>query len=134
MQAGGSLLIVDDDAAVRTMLARYLAAVGFTVETAADVPGALAKMTPACGCILSDVRLPGLSGIDILREIHTRAPDLPVFLMTGYPTIETIIEAKQHGAAGYFRKPVDLAEVASRLRAHLGEGKHAEPKERVPAV
>jgi len=114
------LLVLDDETWVRTTLAAYFEAMGYSVETAASVPEALQKLTRQFDVVLSDVRMPGADGIDFLQAARQSNPRLGVFLMTGYPTLETVMDAKQHGAAAYFRKPLQLSEVASRLRDFLG--------------
>ncbi len=115
------LLIVDDEEGIRLSLAEYFGRVGFTVETAPDVPQALEKLTQGFDVVLSDVKMPGASGIEFLQQVRRANPQVGVFLITGYPTLETMIDAKQHGAVAYFRKPLKLMEVDSRLRAFLGE-------------
>lgn len=114
------LLVLDDETGIRTTLATYFTAVGYSVETAASVPEALQKLTREFDVVLSDVRMPGADGIDFLQTARLANPQLGVFLMTGYPTMDTVIDAKQHGAAAYFRKPLRLSEVASRLQGFLG--------------
>ncbi len=115
------LLIVDDESEIRTTLAQYFSGVGYGVETAEDVPGALQKLSGEIDAVVSDIKLPGASGIDFLQQARRLNPQLGVFLITGYPTMETIIDAKQFGAVAYFRKPLKLVEVDSRIRAFLGE-------------
>ena len=121
MESLGPLLIVEDNAPLRATLAAYLAKVGFQVETAGNVAEAVQKLAVAYPLVLSDIRMPGASGIDFLRELHRLRPEVGIFLMTGYPTVETIIEAKQCGAVAYFRKPISLPVVAARLREYLNE-------------
>jgi two-component system, response regulator, stage 0 sporulation protein F len=115
------LLIVDDEPQVRDMLQTYFAEAGYTVATAPDVPAALAKLPDGFDAVLSDIKMPGASGIDFLQDARRRNPKLGVFLITGHPSLETINEAKQHGATAYFRKPLQLVEVDSRLRTFFGE-------------
>jgi two-component system, response regulator, stage 0 sporulation protein F len=116
------LLVLDDDDAMRKMFAQYFTMRGFCVDMAASVPEALQRLSADCRVVLCDVRMPGLNGIDFLREVHERRPDVGVFLITGFPDLDTLIEARQLGAAGYFRKPIDLRHVASRLQLYLAEG------------
>jgi DNA-binding response OmpR family regulator len=115
------LLILDDEDNIRATLDAYFTALGYTVETAATVPEALAKVQGGSQVVLADIRLPGPSGLDFLQEARRRFPALGVLLLTGYPTLETLIDARQWAATAYFRKPVNLVDVAARLRALLGE-------------
>jgi len=115
------LLIVDDEEGIRLSLAEYFGRVGFSVETAPDVSQALDKLSQGIDVVLSDIKMPGASGIDFLQQARRLNPQVGIFLITGYPTLETVIDAKQYEASGYFRKPLKLVEVDSRLRAFLGE-------------
>lgn len=115
------LLIVDDEDEIRTTLAEYFQSVGYVVDTAPDSTSALERLGEGPQVILSDIRMPGESGIQFLQQARKRNPNVGVFLITGYPTLETVIDAKQYGAAAYFRKPLNLMEVDSRIRAFLGE-------------
>jgi CheY-like chemotaxis protein/anti-anti-sigma regulatory factor len=115
------LLIIDDEAEIRTTLAEYFQSVGYAVDTAQDSTTALERLGDGLQVILSDIRMPDESGIQFLQQARKRNPDVGVFLITGYPTLETVIDAKQYGAAAYFRKPLNLMEVDSRIRAFLGE-------------
>lgn len=115
------LLIVDDEEGIRATLAQYFGHAGYAVDAAADATQALEKLSQGFDVILSDIKMPGVSGIDFLQQARRMNPKIGVFLITGYPTLETMIDAKQHGAVAYFRKPLKLTEVDSRVRAYLGE-------------
>ena len=115
------LLILDDEEEIRTTLAEYFTSVGYAVDTAATASEALSKLSAGFRAVLSDIRMPEVSGIEFLQQARRVNPGVGVFLITGYPTLETVIDAKQHGAVAYFRKPLNLMEVDSRLRAFLGE-------------
>ena len=115
------LLIVDDEPEIRETLAHYFRRVGYAVETAGAVPEGLDKMHQGCDAILSDIKMPEASGIDLLQQARRLNPQVGVFLITGYPTLDTMIDAKQYGAVAYFRKPLKLADVDARLRAFLGD-------------
>ena len=115
------LLIVDDETEIRTTLAQYFGGLGYAVDIAADASEALAKLEHGFDAILSDIKMPGMSGIDFLQQARRLNPEAGVFLITGFASLDTMIEAKQWGAIGYFRKPLRLIEVDSQLRAFLGE-------------
>lgn len=113
------LLIVDDEEVVCRLLARYFTKAGFVVDTAANAAEALSRLTADHRLALCDIRMPDLGGIDLLRAIHARYPGTGVFLMTGYPTLENVIDARQHGAAGCFVKPINPSEIVARLWEYL---------------
>jgi CheY-like chemotaxis protein len=115
------LLILDDEEEIRTTLAQYFGSLGYRVDIAANVPEALEKLPEGFHVVLSDIRMPDADGMDFLQQARRINPKLGVFFITGYPTLETVIDAKQLGAVAYFRKPLNLAQVESRLRAFLGE-------------
>jgi DNA-binding response OmpR family regulator len=120
------LLVVDDEPDVCTTLASYFGAIGYVVETAASIPEALDKLPEPYDVLLSDIRFPDGNGIDLLAEARRMHPNIPVFLMTGFPTLETVLEAKRQGAIAYFPKPLELATMEARLRSMLGDHKLVE--------
>ncbi|NUP12600.1 MAG: EAL domain-containing protein [Polyangiaceae bacterium] len=102
------VLLVEDDPALSRGLCRVLQRRGFAVDTAADGVEAMRHLMAAkFDVVVSDIHVPGVSGVDILRMIRTYALDVPVILMTGDPSVETAIEAVNLGAAKYLVKPVD---------------------------
>jgi two-component system response regulator AtoC len=104
-----SLLIVDDDPRVRSSLSRALAGEQIevaTAESAEHALGALAKVTP--DIVLSDVRMPGMNGIDLLRVLRERAPGVDVILMTAYDDLPLVATAMREGAVDFMVKPLDL--------------------------
>ena len=116
------LLLADDDAAVRRALSRVLEQAGYEVCVVADGTAAVeAVMGGPFDVILSDVHMPGMSGIDLLRVIRAYDLDVPVILMSGEPELESAMEAVELGALQYVRKPVQtgpltsIVERASRL-------------------
>jgi DNA-binding response OmpR family regulator len=115
------LLVLDDEDEIRSTLTEYFEGLGYAVDSAANVPEAMEKLPNGFELVLSDIRMPGVSGIEFLQQVRRTNPAPGVFLITGYPTLETVIDAKQYGAVAYFRKPLNLAEVDARLRAFLGE-------------
>jgi DNA-binding NtrC family response regulator len=117
----GSVLVVDDEPALRATLAKFLTHLGFAVDTAGTAPEARKKVSSGHRLALVDIRMPGEDGVAFLRHAREMYPDMGIFLMTGYPDIQTILEARKYGAAGYFRKPMDLAALEVRLRAYLDE-------------
>ncbi|KAB7622727.1 nitrogen regulation protein NR(I) [Alkalilimnicola sp. S0819] len=112
--------IVDDDSSIRWVLERALAQAGFAVrsfERADTVLTALAREQPAV--LLSDVRMPGLSGMGLLSEVAERWPRLPVIIMTAHSDLESAVSAYQGGAFDYLPKPFDLDEAVELVRRAL---------------
>ncbi len=106
------ILVVDDEKNIRNHLARYLTEFGHGVDTAANAPAALAALDRhAADVVLSDVRMAGMDGLALLREIRQRWPDTVVVLMTAYATVPQAVEAMRAGAYDYLVKPFALDQV-----------------------
>jgi PAS domain S-box-containing protein len=106
------ILLVDDEAEVVRSLERVLVRAGYEVTTACDGGQAIALGASArFDVIVSDIRMPQVDGLTLLRAIRGRDLDVPVVFMTGMPTIETAIDAMEHGAFRYLVKPVDSAKL-----------------------
>jgi two-component system, NtrC family, response regulator HydG len=104
-----SLLIVDDDTTVREALAEALAEAGTTVRTAASAEAALAVISEGgIDVVLSDVRMPGLDGIALLRLLRERAATIDVVLMTAFDDMATVVAGMREGALEFLVKPLDL--------------------------
>ena len=104
------ILIVDDDESIRVSLAQALSTGDSTsVVTAEDATAALARIGEAApDVVLSDVRMPGLNGIDLLKLLRERAPATDVILMTAYDDLQTVVAAMREGAVDFLVKPLDL--------------------------
>ena len=111
------VLIVDDDDVLRGALAQWLGLSGFealTASNAASVPALLkAKEVDA---LLTDVRMPGQSGMDLLRTLRESMPDLPVVLLTGHGDVPLAVEALKLGAFDFLTKPHDPERLIATLR------------------
>ena len=115
--------VIDDDDASRQSLAFLLQTADIEVET---YPSATAFLDRVAGvgasCIITDVRMPGMSGIDLLRRLKDLKVDAPVIVITGHGDIALAVEAMKIGAADFLEKPFDdavlLASVRSALRQH----------------
>ena len=106
------LLLIEDDAGAAASLQRLLTAEGHAVTVARDGREGLttARGTPF-EVVLTDWRMPGLSGLDLIRELHREQPQLPIILMTAHGSTDTAIEATKHGAFEYLLKPLDMEEL-----------------------
>ncbi len=111
-----TILIVDDEKNIRTHLATYVRGLGHTADTAGDAPAALAAVERGkFDVVLSDVRLAGMDGLALLREIHRRQPEVVVVLMTAYATVPQAVESMRAGAYDYLVKPFSLDQVGLLL-------------------
>ena len=120
------VLVVDDDAALRGVLADILREAGLEVETAASGAEAMSKLDEGItDVILSDVGMPGMDGIDLLRRVRERDLDVPVVLMTGGPNLASAVKAVEYGAFRYLSKPMNGADVVAVRGAR---GPHAPPR------
>jgi EAL domain-containing protein (putative c-di-GMP-specific phosphodiesterase class I) len=112
---GATVLVVDDDRVSRTLHSRLMTASGYSVLEAADGMEALAQLSPEPDLILSDITMPRLDGVALLRRVATEHPDLPVILLTGNPDLRSAIAAVEFGAHRYLIKPVDPAELQNTV-------------------
>jgi FixJ family two-component response regulator len=102
--------IIDDDVAMRTSLAWLIESAGRPVETYATSEEFLAEYAPdRVGCLIVDLRLPGMSGIALLRELVSRGSSLPMILLTGYGETGTAVQALKLGAFDFIEKPFDMS-------------------------
>jgi DNA-binding NtrC family response regulator len=103
------VLLVEDKAELRAMLRKALERTGYTVDEAPDGSSAIDKVrSRRYLLVLSDLKLPGASGIDVLREARRAEPTLPVILVTAYGSVEEAVTAMKEGAFDFIQKPVDL--------------------------
>ena len=115
--APGEIFIVDDDAAVRDALSVVFTLEGYRVTSfgeGASFLGAAHSTTPAC--ILLDVHMPGLSGLDVLKKLNAQHYPAPVFIISGQADIPMAVDAIRHGALDFIEKPFDANTVVTRVR------------------
>jgi EAL domain-containing protein (putative c-di-GMP-specific phosphodiesterase class I) len=111
------LLLAEDDELLRRVFARLFRADGYEVDLAADGEAALELLkAKRFDAILTDIAMPRLSGIDLLRAVRERDADVPIVLMTGGPQLSTALQAIEHGAFRYLVKPVELTELKAVVR------------------
>ncbi|WP_064015397.1 response regulator [Deinococcus puniceus] len=116
-----TILIVDDSSGMRLMLARLLAP-HLSVRLADGASSALDALTPETALVLSDVRMPGESGLDLARMLREQRPDLPVVLMTGVVEDDLRAQALELGVLDVLRKPITPGTLFPALRGWLGDG------------
>ena len=123
---GERLLIVEDEPTTRFGLTELVRAWGFVAESAADGEEALKKVTSfRPGIIISDLAMPGMNGLDLLRALQEQDRDITTIILTGQGTVETAVEAIKVGAYDYVTKPVDpqrLLAVIHAWRVRSGAG------------
>ena len=119
--AQSAILIVDDEASIRESLQTLLELEGFTVETAATGEEGLARMAEQpMDLVLLDFALPDRNGLEILRDIRDRDPELGVIMITAYGTVENAVAAMQAGATNFIQKPWDNEKLVADVRAVVG--------------
>ena len=105
-----SILVVDDEDFIREIICRKLSGSGFECDSARSAEDALARIAQNdYDCVLSDIHMPGMSGVDLLRQIKLQSQDLAVILITGAPDIDAALEAMRLGAYDHLSKPLNLA-------------------------
>lgn len=124
------ILVVDDDQGQRSLLETFLQAKGFRTQSAASGEAALQLLAEApFSMMISDVRMPGMSGIETLRRVREKHPLLPVLLVTAFADIRSAVAAMRDGAVNYLAKPIDLDELMASVRLALNPQAEPEPEE-----
>jgi len=119
-----TILLVEDDARIAGELRRVLEAEGWKVRLAASSEDGLAQATEKrCDLVITDFRLPGASGMELLKSLHAAQPRLPVILMTAHGTTETAIEATKLGAYDYLLKPFEMPELLALVQKALASSR-----------
>jgi len=132
--AHSRILLVDDDESIRKVLGYMLEEAGYGVESA---PGADAGLRMASArrpdLVLSDIKMPGKDGLELLRELRVLDPSIPVIILTAFGTVGTAVEAMKHGASDYLTKPIArddlLLTVAKTLKLHRLEAENEDLRE-----
>ncbi len=115
-----TVLVVDDDGFVRASLEQLLQVHGYEVITASGGQEALEQIErEAPDLVLTDLRMPGVDGLEVLRRAKGRFPHMAVILLTGYSTLDSAIQAMRHGADDYLLKPCREKELIERIQAAL---------------
>ena len=129
------VFVVDDDDAVRDSLAFLLKSSGYQVDAYASAIEAMAgMMTAASGCVVTDVRMPGMSGVDLLRELRARPHPLPVIVITGHGDVALAVEAMKAGAADFIEKPFTADRIMTAVAAALDRAANTEGPEAAEQV
>ncbi len=124
------ILVVDDEVRIRELYARTLSEAGLDVVTAGSAEEGLRLLAEvAPDLVVSDVRMPGASGLEMLQVVRRRVPDLPFLLVTAFADVRDAVTALKLGAVDYLAKPVDLDELVAGVRDALGIVAHEPPPE-----
>ena len=117
----GTILVVDDDESLRRVTQVQLQQAGYRAEASSSGRQALEVLqSQTVDLVLTDLKMPGMSGLELLRAVQAQQPDTMVVLMTAYGTIETAVEAVKSGAYDYITKPVNQEELLLLLDRALG--------------
>jgi len=117
----GTILVIDDDDQIRESLTQYLELLGHRVKSAPDAPAALQHVRHGVDLVLTDQRLSATTGIELIREIRKLNLQVPFVLMTGFPDIPTVQEARGLGVSAFLKKPLDLKDLSRRVDDLLGK-------------
>ncbi len=131
-----TVTLIDDDPSVREAIAGLLEAHGYVVVTHDSAESYLAAHRPAPGCVILDIRMPGLGGLGLFSRLQEDRPNCPVIFLTGHGDVPMAVNAMKNGALEFLTKPVDEAdlieavdralEVHRRRRIRRGDAEHAQ--------
>ena len=118
----GVVHVIDDDEAMRESLSFLLGAVGIEVQTYESAEAFL-KVAPTAkaGCVITDVRMPGLSGVELLRQLRDRQVSISVIMITGHGDVPLAVEAMKIGAMDFLEKPFDDEALLASVRSALDQ-------------
>ena len=123
MGANPVVHIVDDDEAVRRSLAFMLGSAGLAVRVYESARAFLDCLDDVqCGCLVTDIRMPEMTGIELLSEIKGRTPYLPAIVITGHGDVKLAVEAMKTGAIDFIEKPFDEGAILDAVKAALQQG------------
>jgi excisionase family DNA binding protein len=115
------VLVVDDEEGIRDLLSRTLALAEYEVDTTSDGVSALDLVrNDGYSLVIADLRMPGMDGLTLIREVKQIDPKLPIIIITGYSSESSAIEAVNLGVAGYLTKPVGIPQVLAAAAKALG--------------
>ena len=122
----GVVYVVDDDEAVRDSLKWLLEGVSYTVRTFDSAESFLAGFDPqAIACLVLDVRMPGMSGLELQEDLLSRKVDLPLIFITGHGDVPMAVNTMKRGAADFIEKPFDQAKLKAQVERMLAQARDA---------
>ena len=114
------ILVVDDDGVIREGLKRIFAAEGFDVAIFASGEAAVAALQKErFDLVVTDLKMPGMNGIEVMKAIRVLQPEVPIIIITGYATVETAVEAMKEGAVDYVAKPFTPEDICAKARSTM---------------
>ena len=119
----GYVWVVDDDSSIRWVMEKTLSSANIKCDTFSDAESvllALERETP--DVLVSDIRMPGIDGIELLKQVNERSPDLPVIIMTAHSDLDAAVNAYQKGAFEYLPKPFDVDETLTLVERAIAHG------------
>lgn len=115
--AADKILVVDDEKHVCELCYDSLSNAGYKVETTCNPKTAYNKFSrKSFDLVLTDIRMPRINGLELVKQLRTISPDLPVVVMTGYATVDTAVQAVNQGASNFVRKPFSIEELLSAVQ------------------
>jgi FixJ family two-component response regulator len=121
------ILIVDDDSSMRRALERLVRSMGYRTRSFATAQDFLRADLPSgtMGCLVLDVQMPGMSGIDLQEELRRRDLPIPIVFITGHGTVPMSVQAMKHGAVDFLEKPFDEHELVKAVSRAMEKGRQA---------
>lgn len=115
--------VIDDDDALRASITFLLTSAGVRSKTYASAMDFLDQLQePACGCVVTDVRMPGMNGLELVRRLRDRGHQLPVIVITGHADVPLAIEALKAGVVDFLEKPFDDEALLAAIRSAQASG------------
>ena len=126
MPTDQTIHVIDDDDAARDSLAFLLQSADMNVVTYESAKSFISSLPKAnAGCVITDVRMPGMSGVDLLRRLKELGIDIPVIVITGHGDVQLAVEAMKTGAVDFLEKPFDDEVMLASVRSALSKGERA---------
>jgi len=122
MSEKSKILVVDDEEALRTVLSSELVSEGYSVQDAGDGDEAIASLEKEkFDLILLDIKMPRVTGFEVLKHVKERYPQTKVVMLTGFADLKNAIESKKLGAEDFVSKPYDLVDLLTTIERVLSE-------------
>jgi len=129
MKTEATIFVVDDDEAVRRGLAALLGAKGYAVETFPTAESFLARAAPKPpACLLADVRMPGMSGLELQAQLKQRGSKVPVVVITGHGDVAMAVSALKAGAVDFIEKPFDSDAIVAAIEEGVRQSTEAKAR------
>ena len=114
--------VVDDDESMREAIRGLMKSLGYTAEAFASAEDFLnSRQVPRTSCLIADVQMPGMTGLEMLPKVKELRPDVPVIMITAYGDADTRRKALDNGATGLLTKPIDFALLRQEIDSRLGQ-------------